>query len=65
MLYRLYSPIKDGLKPMADLYKAFLIKKGQAFVEGCETHQEGKLLSVKDIVANSAIIEKFIQLLQG
>lgn len=28
MLYRLYSPIKDGLKPIADVYKSFLIKQG-------------------------------------
>jgi hypothetical protein len=26
LLYKLYRPIKDGLKPIADLYKAYLVK---------------------------------------
>jgi hypothetical protein len=26
LLYDLYRPVKDGLKPIADLYKNFLVK---------------------------------------
>ena len=26
LLYKLYRPIKDGLKPVADLYKAYLVR---------------------------------------
>ena len=28
LLYKLYRPIKDGLKPIHDLYRAFLVKQG-------------------------------------
>lgn len=64
LLFKLYRPIKDGLKPIADLYKAFLVRQGQSYVESCETTQDGKQLAVKDLVANSGLIEKFIDLLQ-
>ena len=64
LLFKLYRPIKDGLKPIADLYKAYLVRQGQSYVESCETHQNGKQLAVKDLVANSGLIEKFIDLLQ-
>ena len=64
LLYKLYKPIKDGLKPIADLYKAFLVKQGQKFVESCETMHEGKQISLKDVVANSGLIENFTGLLQ-
>jgi cullin 1 len=38
LLFKLYRPIKEGLKPIADLYKAYLVRQGQSYVESCETH---------------------------
>lgn len=63
LLFKLYRPIKDGLKPIADLYKAYLVRQGQSYVESCETHQNGKQVAIKDLVANSGLIEKFIDML--
>lgn len=28
LLYKLYRPVKDGLKPIAEIYKSFLVKQG-------------------------------------
>lgn len=64
LLFKLYRTIKDGLKPVAELYKSFLVRQGQSLVENCETHQDGKPLALREIVANSGLIEHFISLMQ-
>jgi cullin 1 len=64
LLYKLYRPVKDGLKPIADMYKSFLVKQGQACVEKCETQQDGKVLAIKDILINSNLIENFLHMLK-
>ena len=63
MLYVLYKPIKEGLKPVADIYKSHLIDQGRNLVESCATQSEGKDLSLKEMLTNSNIVERILSLL--
>jgi len=62
LLFKLYSPVENGLKPIADSFKAFVIQQGKQKVESTETQQNGKDLSSKDVLANSQIMENLLKL---
>jgi hypothetical protein len=53
LLYRLYQPVKEGLKPIADKFKQQLSENGKSLLESVETNQNGKDLPIKTIMVNS------------
>ena len=66
LLYKLYSPIKDeGLKPIANEFKFYLIQSGKAIItnasQQCEAAGE-KESSIKFVLNNSGIIEKLLEM---
>lgn len=53
MLYKLYCPVKDGLKPIADKFKFQVTTQGKALVQGTEIVSNGKELPLRTIMVNS------------
>ena len=53
LLYKLYCPIQDGMKPISDKFKLQLIQKGTEMIKAVETTSQGKEISVKTILVNS------------
>ena len=63
LLYKLYSPIKEpGLKPIADEFKFYLIQQGKLSISQCETSSHGKEHSIKNVLNNSGIVEKLLEM---
>lgn len=62
MLYKLYCPVKDGLKPIAEKFKFQLTNQGKALVQGTETLSNGKELPLRTIMVNSQLVEKVIEM---
>ena len=63
LLYRLYNPVKEGLKPIADKFKQQLSSNGKTLIESTETTQNGKELSLNQVMNNSQVVEKVLQTL--
>ena len=63
LLYRLYQPVKEGLKPIADKFKQQLSENGKSLLESVETNQNGKDLPIKTIMVNSQLVEKVLEIL--
>lgn len=63
LLFQLYSPIVNGLKPISDKFKSQLIQKGTELIKSVETTGNGKELSVKVILVNSQLVEKVLEVL--
>ena len=64
LLYRLYSPLKEGLKPIADRFKQQLTEVGKALIQTTETTtRDGKEKTLKAIMTDSQLIEKIINTL--
>lgn len=63
LIYRLYKPIDNGLKPIADKFKQQLSENGKSLIESVETTQNGKELPVKAIMLNSQLVERVLDLL--
>ena len=63
LLYKLYSPLKEGLKLIGDKFKIYLMEQGRALVNSVETKKEGKELSLKQVVQNTQLTEKLLSLL--
>jgi len=42
--------VQEGLKPVSDKFKIFMIEMGRDIIEKQETHNGEKELSVKDII---------------
>lgn len=63
MLYNLYSPVKDGLKPIGDKFKNQLVVAGTNLLKSTETTKDGKDLSIKAILMNSEVVQKVIEML--
>ena len=64
LLYQLYCPVKDGLKPIGDKFKNQLVDQGTKLLKATETSKEGKDLPIKVILMNSKVVEKVIEMLQ-
>lgn len=60
LLYKLYSPVKEGLKPIADKFKFQLTETGKSLIESTETTGNGKDLPIKTIMINSQLVEKVL-----
>ena len=63
LLYKLYSPVKDGLKPVSDKFKDQLTATGTNLLRGTETTSGGKDLPIKTILVNSQLVEKILDTL--
>ena len=63
LLYKLYNPVKEGLKPIADKFKLQLSENGKSLIESTETSQNGKELPIKQIMINSQVVEKVLETL--
>ena len=64
LLYKLYSPIKElGLKPIADEFKFYLISQGKLNISECESQTQGKENSIKNVLNNTGIVEKLLEML--
>ena len=63
LLYDLYSPVKDGLKPIGERFKNQLIKMGTKLIRETETSANGKDLPIKVIISNSQLVENVIEML--
>ena len=63
LLYKLYNPVKEGLKPIADKFKLQLSENGKSLIESTETTQNGKELPIKQIMINSQVVEKVLETL--
>jgi len=59
----LYSPVKDGLKPIADRFKEQLTSTGSHLLKMTETTSNGKDLPIKQILLNSQLVEKILTML--
>lgn len=62
LLYKLFSPIQNGSKPISDKFRMFMINKGKNLVKSVETKQNGKYLGIKEVLHNSQIIENLLKL---
>ena len=61
LLYRLYKfNGEESLKPIAAIFKQHVIQRGKNLVESVESTSDGKTLNLKEILANSNIIDKLI-----
>lgn len=60
LLYKLYSPVKEGLKPIADKFKYQLTENGKSLIQSAETTSNGKDLPIKTIMINSQLVEKVL-----
>jgi len=53
LLYKLYSPVKDGLKLIAEKFKFQLTETGKTLLQNTETTSNGKDLPLRAIMVNS------------
>ena len=63
LLYKLYCPVAEGLKPIADKFKLQLTNSGRQLLQSCETMKDGKDLPLKVILVNSQLVEKVLETL--
>jgi len=63
LLYKLYYPVKDGLKLIAEKFKFQLTETGKSLLQNTETTSNGKDLPLRTILVNSQLVEKVIDTL--
>ena len=63
LIYKLYQPVNDGLKPIADKFKLQLINHGKNLLQSTETTSNGKDIPLKTILVNSELVEKTLHTL--
>ena len=63
LLYQLYHPVKDGLKPISDKFKIQLTEQGSRLIKTTETTKDGKDMPIKMILLNSEVVQKIIEML--
>ena len=63
LLYKLYNPINDGLKLIAEKFKLQMTDSGKKLLESTETQNNGKDIPIKVVLVNSQVVEKVIGIL--
>ena len=64
LLYKLYNPINDGLKLIAEKFKLQMTVNGKKLLESTETQNNGKDIPIKVVLVNSQVVEKVIEILK-
>ena len=50
ILFKLYQPVKDGLLPVSQKFKAHMMEVGRGLIQSCETVVNGKEINLKELI---------------